>query len=221
VSRKVTFGLANSVDNRIARGDHTYDWLVWDEEVAKISADFFRTIDAVIMGRKTYEVALRAGGWPSTPGVRNYVLSRTLKGSSDARVEIVDEDVVAFLRRLKEQTGKGICVMGGGELAGPSCRAGLIDEIASTSSRSSSARGVTVPSMRAQIDLERLECRPLANGAVHILYRVRRSGSKASREKAPTRRAPTKSSPRKRPRSSKGTRTRSSRGTRTRSSRRA
>ena len=35
MTRKVTFGLANSLDNRIARGDHSYDWLVWDDEVAK------------------------------------------------------------------------------------------------------------------------------------------------------------------------------------------
>jgi len=175
MTRKVTFGLANSLDNRIARGDHSYDWLVWDDEVAKISADFFRTIDTVIMGRKTYEVALAAGAWPSTPGIRNYVLSRTLKQGSDTRVEIVNEDGVEFLRRLKQQPGKGICVMGGGELAKPLLEAGLIDELGLNIQPIILGDGIPLfHPMRSPIALERLECRPLANGSVYILYRVKR-----------------------------------------------
>ena len=61
MTRKVTFGLANSVDNKIARSNHAVDWLVWDDEVAGISAAFFETIDTVLMGRKTYEVAVQSG----------------------------------------------------------------------------------------------------------------------------------------------------------------
>lgn len=175
MTRKVTFGLANSVDNMIARSDHAYDWLVWNDEVAAISAGFFKTIDTVIMGRKTYEVALEAGGWPTTPGVKNYVLSRTLKPGLDARVEIVDEDGAAFLRRLKEQPGKGICVMGGGELAKSLLEAGLIDELGLNIQPVILGEGIPLfHPMRSQIDLERLECRPLANGSVYILYRVKR-----------------------------------------------
>ena len=175
MTRKVTFGLASSVDNQIARRDHTYDWLVWDDEVAAISADFFQTIDTVVMGRKTYEVALKAGGWPATPGVQNYVLSRTLEPGSDSRVEIVDEDAAAFVRRLKEQPGKGICVMGGGELARSLFEEGLIDELGLNVQPVILGEGIPLfHPMRTQIDLELLECRRLKNGSVYVLYRVKR-----------------------------------------------
>jgi len=114
--RKVTFGVGNSLDNFIARQDHAVDWLVWDEEVAALSAAFWKTIGMVVMGRKTYEVAVKSGT-TSYPGVKNYVFSRTMRESPDEKVEIISEDVAQFVRKLKKRKGKGICVMGGGELA--------------------------------------------------------------------------------------------------------
>jgi len=59
--RHVTFGVGNSVDNFIARPDHAVDWLLWDKEVAAVSAAFWKTIDTVVMGRKTYEIAVKSG----------------------------------------------------------------------------------------------------------------------------------------------------------------
>jgi len=59
--RKVTFGGANSLDNYLARPDHAVDWLLWGDEAAAVMADFWKTIDTVLMGRKTYEVAVRSG----------------------------------------------------------------------------------------------------------------------------------------------------------------
>src|SRR5262249_2313984 len=113
--RHVTFGVANSLDNFIARTDHAVDWLLWGEEVASVTADFWKTIDTVVMGRKTYEVALKSGT-KSYPGVKNYVFSRTMRESPDEKVEIISEDAAGFVRKLKRRKGKGICVMGGGEL---------------------------------------------------------------------------------------------------------
>jgi dihydrofolate reductase len=73
--RKVTFGVASSLDNFIARADHAVDWLLWGPEAAAVTATFWKTIDAVVMGRKTYEVALK-NGTTSYPGVKNYVSTR-------------------------------------------------------------------------------------------------------------------------------------------------
>jgi len=38
--RKVVLGGANSLDNYLARPDHSVDWLLWGEEVAAITAAF-------------------------------------------------------------------------------------------------------------------------------------------------------------------------------------
>src|SRR5207247_9265243 len=76
--RKVTLGLASSLDNYIARKDGGVDWLHWSKEVAEISARFMKTVDTLLIGRKTYEVML-ANGQTSYPGANNYVFPRTKK----------------------------------------------------------------------------------------------------------------------------------------------
>ena len=56
--RKVTFGGANSLDNYFARKDGGMDWLMWSDEAMELMKDFWPGIDTIIMGRKTYEVAV-------------------------------------------------------------------------------------------------------------------------------------------------------------------
>jgi dihydrofolate reductase len=172
--RKVTFGGANSLDNYLARPDGAVDWLLWGEGAAALMADYWKNIDAVLMGRKTYEVALRSGpGGGGDPKVKTYVFSRTLKEAPDGAT-LVSGDAVAFVRALKEQSGKEICLMGGGELARPLFEAGLIDEIGFNIHPVLLGAGVPLfYPMTRQIDLELLECRPLGNGCVYVSYRVK------------------------------------------------
>jgi dihydrofolate reductase len=127
--RKVTYGGANSLDNFLARPDHAVDWLLWGDEAAAVTADYSKTIDTVLMGRKTYEVAARGGQGGGYPGVKNFVFSRTLQENPGGHVTVVRGDAVEFVRGLKQQEGKDICLMGGGELARSLFEAGLIDEI--------------------------------------------------------------------------------------------
>ena len=172
--RKVTFGGANSLDNYLARPDHAVDWLLWSKEAAAVMADYWKTIDTVLMGRKTYEVALlqtKGGGYP---GMETYVFSRTLKASPEGGATIVSDDAVEFVRDLKEQDGKDICLMGGGELAKSLFEAGLIDEIGFNIHPILLGSGIPLfHPMDQQIDLELLECKPFKNGCVLVTYRVK------------------------------------------------
>ena len=61
--------------------------------------------------------------------MRTYVFSRTLKNIDEPGVELVAGDAVKFVRDLKRAPGKGICLMGGGELAQSLLAAGLLDRI--------------------------------------------------------------------------------------------
>ncbi len=116
--RKVIFSIANSPDNYIARKDGAVDWLLLNEEATSELTEFWNTIDAVVIGRKTYEPVLKTGtDFPAFPGVKNYVLSRMLKENPDKSVEIIREDAVEFVRRLKTEEGKDIFVMGGSLMA--------------------------------------------------------------------------------------------------------
>ena len=171
--RKVTFGGANSLDNFIARKDHAVDWLLWSKEVNSIMKGFWKTIDTVVMGRRTYEVALKSGTG-AYPNVKNYVFSRTIKNSRDKRIEIVSQDAADFVRVLKREKGKGICDMGGGLLARSLFEADLIDEIGFNIHPVLLGGGIPLfHEMTRQINLEFLECKPLSHGCVVLSYRVK------------------------------------------------
>lgn len=172
--RKIVFGGANSLDNYLARPDHAVDWLMWGDEAAAVMADFWTTIDTVLMGRKTYDVAARNGLASGYPGVKNYVFSRTLKGQPDGGVTIISNDAAGFVRGLKGKDGKDICLMGGGELARTLFEAGLIDEVGFNIHPVLLGKGIPLfHPMSRQIDLELKEFRPFTNGCVYVTYRVK------------------------------------------------
>jgi dihydrofolate reductase len=126
------------------------------------------------MGRKTWEVAAKSGqGGGGFPGVKTYILSRTLTAAPRGAT-LVSEDVVEFVRRLKEEPGRDICIMGGGELARPLLEAGLIDEIGFNIHPVLLGSGIPLfHPMSRQINLELLECRPFKNGCVYVRYALK------------------------------------------------
>jgi dihydrofolate reductase len=181
--RKLTLGLATSLDNYIAREDDGTDWLRWNQEVARISAKFMKTVDALLIGRRTYEVIL-ASGQTSYPGARNYVFSRTKKtvavltkrlaNIGEANVEVIHDDAPNFVKRLKSDKGKGIALFGGGELAQALFAADLIDEVVLNIQPVILGSGIPLfPENTKQIDLTFLRARPLKDGGLVVSYRVK------------------------------------------------
>lgn len=183
--RKVTLGLANSLDNYIARKDGGFDWLHWSKEVAEISAKFMKTVDTLLIGRKTFEVMV-AYGQTSYPGKKNYVFSRSKKNrdalkkslaankKTDKNVEVVSTEVTKFVRELKRKKGKGIVIFGGGELAKSLFEADLIDEVVLNIHPVLLGSGVPLfHEMKRQIDLKFLDCRILKGGYLVASYRVK------------------------------------------------
>ena len=172
--RKVIFGGAISLDNFIARPDGAVDWLLFSKEVGQIMKDMWATIDTMVMGRKTYEVAQRMGGG-DLGGVKTYVFSRTIKKPNSKKVTFVADDAAAFVRRLKEEEeGQDICVMGGGILAQSLFEADLIDELGFNIQPVLLGSGIPLfYEMSRQIDLELKECRQLSKGCVYVTYKVK------------------------------------------------
>lgn len=177
--RKVTFGGANSLDNYIAGSNGELDWLMWSKEVAEITGDYWQNVDAILMGRKTYEAALKmnAGGASFGGGeIKCYVFTRNPKTEVAAGVELISEDACGFLARLKRKKGKEICVMGGGDLAKSFFEAGLIDEIGFNIHPVLLGSGVPLfHQIKQRIALHLLECRALKNGCVFVRYQVKKS----------------------------------------------
>jgi dihydrofolate reductase len=181
--RKVVFGGANSLDNFIARADGAVDWLLWSDETMELMKDSWARFDTIVMGRKTYKVMLESsptsndGEDVASPyaHMKTYVFSRTLKpGPASDGAKIIASDPGEFVRRLKEQDGKDICVMGGGELARSLFEAGVIDEIGFNIHPVLLGSGIPLfYEMTHQIDLELLECKAMKSGCVYLLYRVK------------------------------------------------
>jgi dihydrofolate reductase len=171
--RKVTYGGAVSLDMYLAGPDEAIDWLRWSDDSAKLAAESFRGVDALLMGRKTFEFAHRMGGGPATPGVTSYVFSHTLEALPEGAGVLVGEDAAEFVRRLKAEPGGDILVMGGGELGSALVEAGLVDEIGFSVHPVLLGGGTPafLPFGR-RIALELIEARPIARECVLVRYRA-------------------------------------------------
>lgn len=123
--RRVQLFIATSLDGYIARTDGRIDWLFTDADYGY--AEFFAGIDTVLMGRRTLEDCLRFDPWPNA-GKRTIAFSRTLRVAPRADVECTAEPVAAVVQRLREQPGRHLWLVGGGELIRSFLEADLIDE---------------------------------------------------------------------------------------------
>ena len=126
--RKNTYGGAASLDGYFARKNDAMDWLLRSDELRAVMSEYWGTIDTILMGRRTYEVSRQMGGGGQGGKVRTYVFSRTLPPTSDGSATIINDDAVDFVRNLKHEPGRDICLMGGGILAKCLLEADLIDE---------------------------------------------------------------------------------------------
>ena len=115
--RKVIVHIAASADGYIARPDGDLEWLT-SRPAPKgfygIGA-FMKSIDTMVFGRKTYEASLRLGGKFDSKG-RYVVFSRHSPADAPPGVEFENGAIGPFVSRLREQPGKDIWLMGGGEL---------------------------------------------------------------------------------------------------------
>lgn len=126
---EVVYYVAASLDGRIATPDGGIDWLAPFEGTGEDYgyAKFYASVDAVLLGRKTYEKSLSFGEWPY-PGRPCWVFSRgrlepsrpDVKATAREPAEVVAEIAALGLRRA--------WLVGGGELAAAFRSQGLITE---------------------------------------------------------------------------------------------
>jgi len=180
--RKVKYFVANSLDNFIARPDGGVEWL-FNDGTDYGMAEFYRSIDCVLLGRKTYDFATGQQQRKSRKakkkasvgrGMKSYVFSRTLKAEPDDDFTVVSENAGAFVRKLKKEPGKDIWLMGGGELAGSLLTAGVVDEIGLNIHPVLLGQGIPLfAGLTVQRNLELVESKAHQNGCVQVDYRVK------------------------------------------------
>ena len=170
--RLVTYGAACSLDGFITGADGAIDWLHFSKDVQAVMAEYWKDVDAVLMGRKTYEVAVANGSAGMMSGIATYIFSTTMS-DAPAGAELVARDAGQFVRKLKEQPGKGICVMGGGLLAQSLFAAGVIDEVGLNIHPILLGNGTPLFRDAGRIPLTLKECRVIDGGCVLATYSVK------------------------------------------------
>ena len=128
--RKIIVHIATSADGYIARPDGNIDWLT-NRPAPKgfygLPA-FTKTVDAKIVGRKTFDLSVRMGAHFSARDV-HYVFSRQPPPPSiPAGVRFVAEPIAAFAKGMRAETGKNVWMMGGGEIIASFLDESAIDE---------------------------------------------------------------------------------------------
>jgi dihydrofolate reductase len=174
-----------SLDGYVADEDGKFDWAVPDEEVHAFVNDLARPIGTELYGRRLYEVMI---GWETmhtlpdqTPETLDFaaiwqaaekvVYSRTLETVSTARTRIEREFDPDAIRQMKAEADRDISI-GGATLAAEAIRAGLVDELHVIANPIVVGGGL--PSLPGGVrwELELLDERRFANGAVYLRYRT-------------------------------------------------
>jgi dihydrofolate reductase len=128
--------IATSIDGYIAREDGSIDWLMDlpnpDNSDYGFSV-FLENIDAIVMGRKTFETVLGFDEWPYPRSKPIFVLSNSLNKLPDlpAKVEIVKGDLKKIIEMLKERGIHKLYIDGGKTIQG-FLKEDLIDEMTIT-----------------------------------------------------------------------------------------
>ena len=130
--RKLKLYIAASLDGYIAGPNGEIDWLEVDGGLDYGYAEFYESIDTTLMGNSTYRVTLSVPEFPY-PDKTNYVFTRGAPPPDTEHVRFVSGDIAGFARSLKEQAGKAIWLVGGGQVNTVMLNAGLIDEVVLTS----------------------------------------------------------------------------------------
>ncbi|WP_017258793.1 dihydrofolate reductase family protein [Pedobacter arcticus] len=129
MSRKLILYIATSLDGYIAKTNDDLSFLSLVEQEGQDYgyADFVKTVDTVIVGRKTYDKVLSMGY--DFPHVDKdcYILTRTPK-STNGSLKFYTGNIKTLVTLLKLKDGKTIFCDGGAETATELIKNDLIDE---------------------------------------------------------------------------------------------
>lgn len=127
--RNLVLFIASSLDGYIATTDESLEWLFKVEgEGDNGFSEFYETVDTVLMGKRTYD-------WIMKQDIQEfpyknkecYVFTRSSAEDTED-VRFVNEDVTNFVHKLKDQEGKNLWIVGGGELLHSFVQEELVDE---------------------------------------------------------------------------------------------
>ena len=180
---KASVFIATSLDGFIARPDGALDWLPADGGEPHGYDEFIATVDAIVIGRKTFETVLGFDAWPygSKPAVVLSTNPSSLRAPHGAVCRMMSGDPRDIVARLAELGMKHLYVDGGVTIHG-FLEAGLIQRMIIT--RIPVLLGAGIPlfgPLSHDVRLTHVATRSFSSGMVQSEYAIEPSGAGASR----------------------------------------
>lgn len=180
--RKVILDLAVTLDGFIEGPNGEIDWCIMDEEMA--FEQFLSEIDTIVYGRKSYELwgeftpADHASEneqqiWTLVHSKKKIVFSTTCTDPS-GKVQYINSNIEAEIRKLKQGHGKDIWLYGGANLISTFINLGLVDEYRLSVHPVVLGAGKPLfESLRERFSLGLTDVRRYSSGVVQLVYRAR------------------------------------------------
>lgn len=172
-TRRMIYYVAMSADGFIARPDGDIAWLDAFGGEDYGYAAFMKEVNAVVMGRKTYDfVKAHAPAGGDDGETETYVMSNTLTETGSAEV-VRSEAVPELVARLRAGSGGDVFVMGGGASVAALLDAGGLDELRVFVMPVLLGEGIPlIAPARRDVALRLLDEKRFGNGVVELHYQV-------------------------------------------------
>ncbi len=171
-----------TLDGYFAGQDGDISWHNVDAEFQEYAEKNANSGNTLLFGRLTYE--LMANYWTSPDALKNdpvvaqgmnnsskIVFSRTLTKVDWVNTRLVKDDLLGEVRKLKQQSGKGLTILGSGSIVAQLTQAGLIDEYQILLNPVVLGKGKTLfENIQNKLTLKLTTTRTFSNGNVLLCY---------------------------------------------------
>jgi len=171
-----------TLDGYFAGENGDISWHMVDEEFQELAKAASNAGNTLLFGRKTYQ--LMENYWPTPEALKDdpivangmnaahkVVFSRTLGKADWNNTRLVKDNMLEEVRRMKQQPGKDLTVLGSGSIVSQLAQEGLIDEYQVLVNPVVIGRGKTMfEGIRDRIALKLTKTRVFGNGNVLLTY---------------------------------------------------
>ncbi|HMF33409.1 MAG TPA: dihydrofolate reductase family protein [Candidatus Lokiarchaeia archaeon] len=171
-----------SIDGYFETGPNGLDWHNVDEEFNAFAHEQDSTVDTILFGRKTYEMMVRF--WP-TPEAENVdpetatfmnetqkiVVSHAPFTAEWNNTTVISKNIVNQVKKLKDQPGNDIAILGSNELCVTLMEAGMVDEFRIMVNPIALGKGNSLfTGLTEKVKLKLLWTRDFASGNILLCY---------------------------------------------------
>ncbi|MBE2193923.1 MAG: dihydrofolate reductase [Anaerolinea sp.] len=178
--RKIVVSEFISLDG-VIEAPHTWQFPFQTEEMGAITERQTHDTDALLLGRVTYEIF--ASFWPTQTNnefgvadkynsVTKYVVSTTLQTAGWNNSTLIRSNVIEEIRRLKQQPGGKIGIIGSATLVHSLLGASLIDEMQVLVHPLVLGKGVRLFAEGYHSPMKLADSKILSNGVVYLSYQI-------------------------------------------------